>query len=277
MSTSTISTEPNLNLSSQENTSQEETSFAKIYGTPFTELPQDLYIPPDALEIFLEAFEGPLDLLLYLIKRQNLDILDIPIAEVTRQYMKYVEIMKELRLELAAEYLVMAAMLAEIKSRMLLPQPKIEKEEEDPRAELVRRLQEYERFKTAAKEIDALPRLGRDTFDTNTELPGIRVKKISPEVDLGEILRVFKEMLARAEMLSHHQVRLEPLSIRERMANILVTLQTDKFTEFGVLFKLNEGRPGIVVALLALLELIKEALVELVQTDPYGQIYVKRL
>nr|VFK57583.1 MAG: condensin subunit ScpA [Candidatus Kentron sp. TUN]VFK66152.1 MAG: condensin subunit ScpA [Candidatus Kentron sp. TUN] len=277
MSTSTISTEPNLNLSSQENTSQEETSFAKIYGTPFTELPQDLYIPPDALEIFLEAFEGPLDLLLYLIKRQNLDILDIPIAEVTRQYMKYVEIMKELRLELAAEYLVMAAMLAEIKSRMLLPQPKIEKEEEDPRAELVRRLQEYERFKTAAKEIDALPRLGRDTFDTNTELPGIRVKKISPEVDLGEILRVFKEMLARAEMLSHHQVRLEPLSIRERMANILVMLQTDKFTEFGVLFKLNEGRPGIVVALLALLELIKEALIELVQTDPYGQIYVKRL
>jgi len=260
----------------QEELSQEEIPFAKVYGAPFTELPRDLYIPPDALEVFLEAFEGPLDLLLYLIKRQNLDILDIPIAEVTRQYMKYVEIMKKLHLELAAEYLVMAAMLAEIKSRMLLPQPKIE-EEEDPRAELVRRLQEYERFKTAAFDIDALPRLGRDIFEINTEFPGIQIKKIHPEVELGEVLRVFHEMLARAEMRSHHRVRLEPLSVRERMSNILATLQVDKSTEIKALFKLNEGRRGIVVALLALLELIREALVELVQTDSFGRIYVKRL
>nr|VFK39752.1 MAG: condensin subunit ScpA [Candidatus Kentron sp. SD]VFK46348.1 MAG: condensin subunit ScpA [Candidatus Kentron sp. SD]VFK78419.1 MAG: condensin subunit ScpA [Candidatus Kentron sp. SD] len=260
----------------QEDTYQEEIPFAKVYGAPFTELPRDLYIPPDALEIFLEAFEGPLDLLLYLIKRQNLNILDIPIAEVTRQYMRYVSLMKELRLELAAEYLVMAAMLAEIKSRMLLPKPKIE-EEEDPRAELVRRLQEYERFKTVAEEIDALPRLGRDTFEINIELPGIRVKKIHPEVKLEEITRALHEMLARAEMRSHHRVRLESLSIQERMANILAMLQVDEFTEFNVFSKLKEGRPGIVVALLALLELIREALVELVQTDPYGRIYVKRL
>nr|VFK11285.1 MAG: condensin subunit ScpA [Candidatus Kentron sp. LPFa] len=260
----------------QENMSQEETLLAKVYGAPFTELPRDLYIPPDALEIFIEAFEGPLDLLLYLIKRQNLNILDIPIAEVTRQYMKYVEMMKELRLELAAEYLVMAAMLAEIKSRMLLPQPKME-EEEDPRAELVRRLQEYERFKIAAQKIDALPRLGRDVFEANVELPGIEIRKIHPEVDFQEILRAFRGILARAEMLSHHQVRLEPLSIRERMANILAILQTDKPTEFNVLFKLNEGRPGIVIALLAILELIKEALIELIQTDSYGRIYVRRL
>nr|VFJ47266.1 MAG: condensin subunit ScpA [Candidatus Kentron sp. FW]VFJ49229.1 MAG: condensin subunit ScpA [Candidatus Kentron sp. FW] len=262
--------------SQKEDLPQEELSFAKVYGTPLTQLPRDLYIPPDALEIFLEAFEGPLDLLLYLIKRQNLDILDIPIAEVTRQYMKYVELMKELRLELAAEYLVMAAMLAEIKSRMLLPQPKIE-EEEDPRAELVRRLQEYERFKRAAQEIDVLSRLGRDVFEINPELQEIQVKKIHPEINLEEILRVFHEMLVRSKMLSHHQVRLEPLSIRRRMANILAMLQADNPKEFSVLFDSKEGRPGIVVALLALLELIREALVELVQVDPYGRIYVKRL
>nr|VFK44391.1 MAG: segregation and condensation protein A [Candidatus Kentron sp. TC]VFK60104.1 MAG: segregation and condensation protein A [Candidatus Kentron sp. TC] len=271
-----MSQDTDSNHSPQEHVSQEETSFAKVYGAPFTELPRDLYIPPDALEVFLEAFEGPLDLLLYLIKRQNLNILDIPIAEVTRQYMKYVEIMKELRLELAAEYLVMAAMLAEIKSRMLLPQPKIE-EEEDPRAELVRRLQEYERFKVAAQKIDALPRLGRDVFETNVELPGIQVKKLHPEVDLREVLRVFQEVLARAEMRSHHRVRLEALSIRERMANVLATLQTDKPTEFKILLKSREGRPGIVIALLAILELIKEALIELIQTDSYGRIYVRRL
>nr|VFJ89399.1 MAG: condensin subunit ScpA [Candidatus Kentron sp. LFY] len=260
---------------SQGEPSQETLPIARVYGTPFTELPRDLYIPPDALEIFLETFEGPLDLLLYLIKRQNLNILDIPIAEVTRQYMGYVAVMKELRLELAAEYLVMAAMLAEIKSRMLLPQPKIE-EEEDPRAELVRRLQEYERFKVAAQGIDALPRLGRDVFETNVELTGVRVRKIHPEVDLGEVLRAFRDMLARAELRSHHRVRLSPLSVRERMADILGLLQADRFTEIEVLFKLHEGRPGVVVALLALLELIKEALVELVQSEPYGRIYVKR-
>nr|VFK31106.1 MAG: condensin subunit ScpA [Candidatus Kentron sp. MB]VFK34557.1 MAG: condensin subunit ScpA [Candidatus Kentron sp. MB]VFK76877.1 MAG: condensin subunit ScpA [Candidatus Kentron sp. MB] len=262
--------------SPEESPSQVEIPFAKVYGAPFTELPRDLYIPPDALEIFLEAFEGPLDLLLYLIKRQNLNILDIPIAEVTHQYMEYVEIMKKLRLELAAEYLVMAAMLAEIKSRMLLPQPKIE-EEDDPRAELVRRLQEYERFKIAARDLDALPRLGREVFETDVELPELHIKKLHPEVALGEILRAFREILVRAEMLSNHRVLLEPLSVRERMARILAMLHTDKPTEFEALFKLDEGRPGIVVALLAVLELIREALVEIVQTVPFGPIYIKRL
>ncbi|MBT8420538.1 MAG: segregation/condensation protein A [Gammaproteobacteria bacterium] len=255
----------------------QEIPIAVVQGTPFTKLPRDLYIPPDALEVFLETFEGPLDLLLYLIKRQNLDILDIPIAEITHQYVKYVEIMKELRLELAAEYLVMAAILAEIKSRMLLPQPKAEEEEDDPRAELIRRLQEYERFKVAAREIDALPRTGRELFEASAELPAIPIKKIHPKVGLPEILSAFHEVLARAEMFSHHRIHLEPLSVRERMANILIVLPANEFTEFNALFRPDEGRRGVVVALLALLELIKESLVELVQSASYGRIQVRRL
>ncbi|VFN01212.1 MAG: condensin subunit ScpA [Candidatus Kentron sp. G] len=256
--------------------SGEELPFAIVQGAPFTQLPRDLYIPPDALEIFLETFEGPLDLLLYLIKRRNLDILDIPIAEITRQYMQYVEVMKELRLELAAEYLVMAAILAEIKSRMLLPQPKVE-EEEDPRAELVRRLQEYERFKIAAREIDALPRAGRDVFEAGAVLPVTQRKKIHPNVSLADVLRALHEVLARAEMFSHHRIYLEPLSVRERMTNILILLQADERMALSALFEPKEGRRGVIVVLLALLELIKESLIELEQAAPYHRIYVRCL
>lgn len=256
---------------------QEQVPIAIVQGAPFTELPRDLYIPPDALEVFLETFEGPLDLLLYLIKRQNLDILDIPIAEITRQYMHYVSLMKEFRLELAAEYLVMAAILAEIKSRMLLPRVTEEEEEEDPRAELVRRLQEYERFRIAARELDALPRVGREIFEANAAPPAVPVQKTYPKVSLEEIAQAFQEVLARADMFSHHLIRAEPLSVRERMANILTLLQSSELLEFMALFEPGEGRLGVVVALLALLELVRESLVELVQSTSYGRIQVRLL
>jgi len=255
---------------------QQEMPFAIVQGQAITELPRDLYIPPDALEVFLEAFEGPLDLLLYMIKRQNLDILDIPIAEITHQYMEYVELMKEMRLELAAEYLVMAAMLAEIKSRMLLPRPSAESEEEDPRAELVRRLQEYERFKKAAEDINALTQLNRDVFPVAVEPPPKSgVVRLDPKVDLPEVLMAFREVLARAEMFSHHHVLMEPLSVRERMSSILSVVNDKKFTEFVALFTPEEGRRGVVVTLLAILELLKESLIEMIQTETYGPIYVK--
>jgi segregation and condensation protein A len=255
---------------------QGELPFAVVQGEAITTLPHDLYIPPDALEVFLEAFEGPLDLLLYLIKRQNLDVLDIPIAEITRQYMEYIELMRDLRLELAAEYLVMAAMLAEIKSRMLLPRPvEAEGDEEDPRAELVRRLQEYERFKQAAEDMDVLPRLERDIFPASAEVTDRRVVKIEPEVNLKELLLAFKDVLTRAELFSHHQVQLEPLSVRERMSLVLGAVRADQFTPFGALFDVEEGRMGVVVTLLAILELIKESLLELVQAEPFGPIHVK--
>jgi segregation and condensation protein A len=253
---------------------QEEMPFAVVLGTPLRELPQDLYIPPDALEVFLEAFEGPLDLLLYLIKRQNLDVLDIPIAEVTRQYMEYVELMKELRLELAAEYLVMAAMLAEIKSRMLLPRPAEAEDEEDPRAELVRRLQEYERFKQAAEDLDTLPRVDRDTPVAQAAAE-VQVTRPPPAVSLGELLRAMKELLERSDLYTHHQVQREPLSVRERMSQVLEALDPEHFTDFRALFRLEEGRRGVVVTFLALMELLKAALVELVQTEPYGPIHVR--
>ena len=255
---------------------QQEMPFAIVEGAPITELPRDLYIPPQALEVFLEAFEGPLDLLLYLIKKQNLDILDIPIAEITRQYMEYVDLMKELRLELAAEYLVMAAMLAEIKSRMLLPRPASEEgEEEDPRAELVRRLQEYERYKKAAQDISELPQLGRDVHEVSAPAPHVEVKRLAPRVSLDDLLHALKDVFARAEMYAHHHVQLEPLSVRERMADILSRVQGDGFTDFTELFTPEEGRRGVVVTLLALLELLKESLVELVQAKTYGPIHVR--
>lgn len=254
---------------------QAEMPFAIVQGMPLTEPPRDLYIPPDALEVFLEAFEGPLDLLLYLIKRQNLDILDIPIAEITRQYMGYVEIMTEFRLELAAEYLVMAAMLAEIKSRMLLPRPIEEDDEEDPRAELVRRLQEYERFKKAAEDIDTLPRLERDHYVAEIQAPERKVVKLQPKVKLQEVLIAFQDVLTRADMFSHHHIQLEPLSVRERMTDVLNSVNSEKFIGFGKLFTPAEGRRGVVVTLLAILELIKESLIELVQNESFGPIYVK--
>lgn len=255
---------------------QEEMPFAIVQGAPFTEIPKDLYIPPHALEVILEAFEGPLDLLLWLIKRQNLDILNIPIAEITRQYIEYVELMKELELELAAEYLVMAAVLAEIKSRMLLPRPpSVEGEEEDPRAELVRRLQEYERFKQAAEDLDALPRLGRDVFSSAVDVTDRSVNRPLPTVDLREILLAMAEVMKRAEMFAHHHIQREPLSVRQRMSEVLERLSTERFTEFPNLFRLEEGRRGVVVTLIAVLELLKQSMIELIQTEPFAPIHVK--
>ena len=255
---------------------QPDLPFAIVRGLPVLESPKDLYIPPDALEVFLDAFEGPLDLLLYLIKKQNLDILDIPIAVITRQYMDYIEFMKDLRFELAAEYLVMAAILAEIKSRMLLPTPSVsEGEEVDPRAELVRRLQEYERFKKAAEDLEAVPRMERDIFQVSAEPPELKRERPLPNVTLQEMLFALKEVLRRAEMYSHHHVQLEALSVRERMSNILSAVDAEKFTSFTILFKPEEGRMGVVVTFLAVLELIKESLLELIQSEPYGPIYVR--
>jgi segregation and condensation protein A len=255
---------------------QEEMPFAVVQGAPVTHLPKDLYIPPDALEVFLaEAFEGPLDLLLYLIKRQNLNILDIPIAEITRQYMEYIALMRELRLELAAEYLLMAAMLAEIKSRMLLPRPVEEEDEEDPRAELVRRLQEYERFKKAAEDIDALPRVERDTEPVNLPVPDRKVVKLPPKVDMRDLMNALKEVMDRAEKYAHHHIQMEPLSVRERMSIVLEAVRAEGFTDFSAMFTPTEGRAGVVVTLLAILELLKQSLIELVQTEVYGPIHVK--
>ncbi len=255
---------------------QEEMPFAVVLGEPMTELPKDLYIPPQALEVFLEAFEGPLDLLLYLIKRQNLDILNIPIAEITRQYMAYVEIMKDLQLELAGEYLVMAAMLAEIKSRMLLPRPVEEDaDENDPRAELIRRLQEYERYKQAAEEIDELPREGRDTFTASIATPDKKSERPLPQVELRELLLALTDVVRRAEMFAHHQISREPLSIRERMSQILEKIKPDSFIEFTALFTVEEGRRGVVVSLMAVLELLKQSMIELIQTEVFGVIHVK--
>ena len=249
---------------------------AVVRGERLQELPQDLYIPPDALEVFLETFEGPLDLLLYLIRRQNLDILDIPIAAITSQYMEYVELMKDLRLELAAEYLVMAAMLAEIKSRMLLPSPvQVEDEEQDPRAELVRRLQEYERYKRAGENLDGLPRLHRDVFPADAPVPDVELSRRPPEVSMQELLAALAAVMSRAEMFSHHHVQREALSVRERMTRTLERLDSETFCDFQALLEAGEGRAGVVVSFLAILELIKAGLVELVQAESFGPIYIR--
>ena len=256
---------------------QTEMPFAVVDGEPVTELPRDLYIPPDALQVFLEAFEGPLDLLLYLIRRQNLDILDIPIAEITRQYMGYIEVMQELQLELAGEYLLMAAMLAEIKSRMLLPRPKTEDgvEEEDPRAELVRRLQEYERFKLAAEDIDRLHRLERDTLVAQAELVERRVVRIQPQVSLRDMLGALADVLQRAEMFAHHHVERERLSVRQRMSEVLSRLRDVAFVDFVQLFDPAEGRMGVTVTFIAILELMREGLLDIVQAEPFAPIHVR--
>ena len=254
---------------------QDEMPFALVQGEPLTVLPKDLYIPPDALEIFLEAFEGPLDLLLYMIKRQNMDVLTVSIADITEQYMKYIHLMSEIRLELAAEYLVMAAMLAEIKSRMLLPRVDEAEDEDDPRAELVRRLQEYERFRQAAENIDQLPRMGRDTYDINIELPDLKQDKPLPDIDLRELLMAFQDVLKRVEMTSHHHISREPISVRERMTIVLSKLSSSEFMEYTSLFNVQEGRRGLVVTFLAILELVKEQLIDMVQAEPYAPIHVK--
>lgn len=248
---------------------------AYVNGQPFVDLPKDLFIPPEALEVILESFEGPLDLLLYLIRKNNLDVLDIPVAEVTRQYMEYVHIMKQFHLELAADYLVMAALLGEIKSRCLLPRQVVEDDEEvDPRQELIRRLQEYERYKTAAENIDAMPRMDRDTHSVNLPLPKMPRKQRFPEVGLQELLLAFREVLIRANLTEHHHVEREKLSTRERMTKVLSQLRTQDYLLFPDLFEPEEGRGGVIVSFLAILELLKEGLIEVVQHEPFGAIYV---
>ncbi|GAC1306844.1 MAG: ScpA family protein [Steroidobacteraceae bacterium] len=252
--------------------------FAMVEGQPVTELPRDLYIPPQALEIFLEAFEGPLDMLLYLIRRQNLDVLDIPIAEITRQYMRYIELMQVLQLELAGEYLLMAATLAEVKSRMLLPRPRIDEsaDETDPRADLVRRLQEYERFKRAAEDIDRMPRLERDTWVACADLVDRKIVRLPPQVTLQEMLLAFQEVLSRNDMFAHHHVQREPLSVRQRMTDVLSSLTDTAFVDFVRLFRADEGRRGVTVTFLAVLELLREGLIEMVQSEAYGPLHVRR-
>ena len=256
---------------------QTEMPFAMVLGEPMTEMPRDLYIPPQALEIFLDAFEGPLDLLLYLIRRQNLNILDIPIAEITRQYTRYIELMTDMQLELAGEYLVMAATLAEIKSRMLLPRAGQAGDglEEDPRAELVRRLQEYERYKQAAQNIDAIPRLERDHYIGSADSSDRRVLRALPEVTLQEMLIAFKDVAMRAELFAHHHVQRERLSVRARMSDILTALDPTHFVDFVTLFRVEEGRMGVAVTFIAILELLREGLIEIVQTEAYGPLHVR--
>ena len=257
---------------------QGEFPFAIVEGKTVTELPKDLYIPPDALEVFLEAFEGPLDLLLYLIRRQNLDILEIRVAEITQQYMQYVELMHAMQFELAAEYLLMAAMLAEIKSRMLLPrQEEAEDDEDDPRAELIRKLQEYERFKEAAMNLDELERLNRNFWVAVADAPKMEKTRPLPDVQLQDLLVELSRVLKRAENFSSHQISLEPLSTRERMSQILdkVSVSGEQFVAFGDLFNVEEGRSGVIVTFIAVMELIKESLLDLVQSEAFAPIHVK--
>lgn len=257
--------------------SQDEMPIALVQDEPMSVMPKDLYIPPEALMVILEAFEGPLDLLLYLIRRQNLDVLDIPIADITKQYMSYIGLMENLDLEVAAEYLLMAAMLAEIKSRMLLPRPEEEDEENDPRAELVRRLQEYERYQKAAEDVAELPRMERDIFPASAEPPLIERRAPEPDVDMKELMIAFQEVLQRADMFTTHHIRREPLSVRERMSLLLAAVSdnSDGFTEFTSLFTAAEGRMGVVVTFLAVLELVKESMIDFVQSEPFAPIYLK--
>ena len=240
----------------------------------FIEVPKDLYIPPNALEVFLEAFEGPLDLLLYMIKRQNLNILQINVAEITHQYMGYINLMEAMHLELVSEYLLMAAMLAEIKSRMLIPREK-EIDEDDPRALLISRLQEYERYKKAAENIDDLPRLQRDNFIVNADDPDIKMTKKYPEVTIQEIVYAMSNIMKRIDMYEHHKIKLDVVSVRERMSRILSALDRENFTAFSSLFDLSEGRVGVIGTFLAIMELIRESMVEIVQSEPYAPIHIK--
>ncbi|WP_430463030.1 segregation and condensation protein A [Thalassolituus sp. LLYu03] len=257
---------------------QQEMPFALVQGQPLTQLPLDLYIPPDALEVILEQFEGPLDLLLYLIRKQNLDILEVNVSEIVDQYIEYMDLMQSLQLELAGEYLVMAAMLAEIKSRVLLPRNRedgSEGDEEDPRAELIRRLQEYERFKTAAENLDELPRLERDIFTADVDAAERIQERVHPEVDMKELMLAFAAVLRRAERFEHHEIQREQLSTRERMSDVLDKLKGGHFMSFGALFEASEGKLGVVVTFLAILELVKEALIDIVQQEIFGPIHVR--
>ncbi|MHB1668710.1 segregation and condensation protein A [Thiomonas sp.] len=249
---------------------------ARLYGQPLFELPQDLYIPPDALEVFLEAFEGPLDLLLYMIRRQNFNILDIPMAQVTRQYLDYVEQIRQHNLELAAEYLLMAAMLIEIKSRMLLPRPPAAEgqEAEDPRAELVRRLLEYERMKLAAQQIETLPQAGRDFWRVQVVVEK-SARLLLPEVSVEELRAAWAEVLKRARLNAHHTISREQISVREVMSHVLRRLQDRRFLEFQDLFEPARGLAYAVVSFIALLELAREGLVQMTQAEAYAPLYVR--
>ena len=252
--------------------------FALVDGKPYQQLPDDLYIPPDALEVFLETFEGPLDLLLYLIKHQNLDILNIPVLKITEQYIEYIELMQNLRMELAAEYLAMAAMLVEIKSKMLLPRHEEEQsDEEDPRAVLIRRLQEYERYKRAADDIDGMARLYRDNFLAKAELVVDEADQLLPEIQLEAVSLAFQDVLKRAEKFSNHHIQREPLSVRERMSRVLAKLtdDTEEFLAFHRFFTFEEGKQGAVVTFLAILELCREGLIDIVQGDSQSEVWVK--
>lgn len=251
-------------------------AFARVMGAPVHNLPDDLYIPPDALEVFLETFEGPLDLLLYLIRRQGFSIVEIPVASITRQYIAYIDMMGELKIELAAEYLLMAAILTEIKSRLLLPRAEeAVGDEEDPRAELIRRLQEYEQFKTAAIELDELTRCERDVHEISSDTGAIIVNKVYPDVDLREVLLAFQGVLKRADQHTHHQITREPLSVRERMSTILDKLKFKGILPFEALFDVSEGKAGVVVSLLAILEMSKERILEILQDEPLGPLSVR--
>jgi segregation and condensation protein A len=248
---------------------------ATVRGEAMLQMPLDLYIPPDALEVFLDTFEGPLDLLLYLIRKANIDILDIPMARLTQQYLEYVELMRRRNLELAAEYLLMAALLMEIKSRMLLPRPRaLREDEEDPRAELVRRLMEYESIKLAAHKLDALPVLGRDFLTLNVCIEQAVVQRL-PQVRIPDLIAAWQSLLLRARVTRHHKVTREELSVREFMSSILRRLQGSQFTEFTALFDVSKGVAVVVVSFLALLELVRESLIEVTQSEPYAPIYVK--
>ncbi len=258
---------------------QQVLPLAMIHGEAYNDKPIDLFIPPDALEIILESFEGPLDLLLYLIRKQKFNILDLPIAPITKQYMVYVDLMKDIKLELAAEYLVMAAILAEIKSRLLLPKQTVEDSEEDPRAELVRRLQEYEIVKHAANELDQLPRLDRDVFIANVNVPdNFQPRTIDADVDLSDLVGALQDIMKRTKALEHHYIQKEALSTRERMTYILNQLRNveanNPYIEFSKLFDIKEGRHGVVVTFLAILELLKDSLIECIQAQVFGPIQV---
>ena len=254
---------------------QEEIVLATVQGKEVTSLPEDLYVPPNSLKIFLDTFAGPLDFLLYLIRKQNLDILDIDVATITEQYVSYIDLMEAFQVELAGDYLVMAAYLAELKSRMLLPRPEESVEEEDPRAELMRRLQEYQRFKQAATKIDLLPRLNRDFFVAGAKLPEFEVETPLVELPMGELTLALAEVMQRVEQSNAHLINYEQLSTRERMSEILERMRNETFIEFSSLFKVQEGKIGVVVTFLAVLELLKDSLVEIVQSEEFGPIHIK--
>lgn len=265
------------NAISQNQPIQQPLPLAFVNGEAVIEKPEDLYIPPDALEVILEAFEGPLDLLLYLIRKQKFDIVNLPVLQITQQYMQYVEVMKELKLELAAEYLLMAAILAEVKSRLLLPKrPSDDDDEDDPRADLIRRLKEYEAIKHAAQELDSLPRMERDLFGGSADISdNVLPIKILPDIALQELVLAFQSAMQKAKAFEHHQIEKEVLSTRERMSQILEVLDHDTYIGFARLFLSEEGKAGVVVSFLAILELVKERLVELVQAEPLSYIHLK--